>query len=184
MALTLIPEDGTGKVDSNSYASAADGDTYHAGHLYATAWTAATVANREIALVMATRLINAEYSFHGYKTSNAQALQWPRDLCLDPDRQSSLLPTLLVNRSQYLDNNTVPKSLVDATCELARELILTDRTAAPLGEGIKYSNVGSTQTGYDKTDRRPTISHLAQALLGKYGTMTEKGSGSVKLVRG
>ena len=40
MSLTLIKEDGTGKADANSYASVADGDAYHDGHLYATAWTA------------------------------------------------------------------------------------------------------------------------------------------------
>ena len=40
MALTLIKEDGTGKADANAYANVADGDAYHDGHLYATAWTA------------------------------------------------------------------------------------------------------------------------------------------------
>ena len=30
------------RADANSYASATDGDAYHDGHLYATAWTAAT----------------------------------------------------------------------------------------------------------------------------------------------
>ena len=45
MALTLIKEDGTAKVDANSYADASDGDAYHDGHLYASAWTAATTAN-------------------------------------------------------------------------------------------------------------------------------------------
>ena len=67
MALTLIKEDGTGKVDANSYASAADGDAYHEGHLYASAWTGATLANKEKALVMATRLIDGEYQFNGFK---------------------------------------------------------------------------------------------------------------------
>ena len=70
MALTLIKEDGTGKVDANAYANAADGDAYHDGHLYATAWTAATLANKEKALVMATRLIDAEFQFNGVKAND------------------------------------------------------------------------------------------------------------------
>ena len=86
MPLTLIKEDGTGKVDANSYASAADGDAYHDGHLYASAWTAATTPNKEKALVMATRLIDGEYQFNGFKRSDAQALQWPRERCDDLDR--------------------------------------------------------------------------------------------------
>ena len=44
MALILTKEDGTGKSDANSYASTADGDAYHDGHLYASAWTAAIAA--------------------------------------------------------------------------------------------------------------------------------------------
>ena len=78
MALTLIKEDGTGKADANSYASVADGDAYHDGHLYATAWTGATADQKAVALVMASRLIDSEYQFNGTRTQSWQALQWPR----------------------------------------------------------------------------------------------------------
>lgn len=33
MALTLVKEDGSGLASANSYASVADGDAYHDGHL-------------------------------------------------------------------------------------------------------------------------------------------------------
>jgi hypothetical protein len=171
MALTLIKEDGTGKVDANSYASAADGDAYFDGHLYATAWTAATLANKEKALVFATRLIDAEYQFAGWKVTEAQALQWPRMSCRNPDGEDDL-PT-----------DAVPTVVRDATCELARELLIVDRTGAPAGEGLRYTVDGTVQVGYDKRDRRPIISHVAQALLAKYGGLLRSRSGSVKLTR-
>jgi hypothetical protein len=171
MPLTLIKEDGTGKPDANAYANAADGDAYHDGHLYATAWTAATLANREKALVMATRLIDAEFQFAGWKAVAGQALQWPRASCLDPDG------------TEDLPMEAVPQAVADATCELARELLVTDRTAAPEGEGLKYDNTGTTQKGYDKTDRRPVISRVAQALLAKYGGLLKSRSGAVRLTR-
>src|SRR5687767_14468449 len=85
MALVLIKEDGTGKVDANSYATAAEGDAYHEGHLYATVWTTATLATKEAALVMATRLIDSQYFFGGGKANDGQALQWPREGCPDLD---------------------------------------------------------------------------------------------------
>ena len=66
---------------------------------------------------------------------------------------------------------------------MARELLVVDRTAAPDGEGLKYQNVGTTQTGYDKTDRRPIISPVAQAMLAKYGALIKGGGGMVRLVR-
>ena len=78
MALVVIKEDGTGLPNANSYAVAADGDAYHAGHLYGGPWAAATSDNKGIALVMATRLIDAECDFLGFHKSSVQSLQWPR----------------------------------------------------------------------------------------------------------
>lgn len=171
MALTLIKETGAGLANANAYANAADGDAYHEGHLYATPWTAATLANKEAALVMATRLIDGQFQFDGVKANEAQALQWPREDCHDPDGDDEL------------PSDAVPKAVIEATCEMARELLVVDRTAAPAGEGLKYYNDGSVQTGYDKGDRRPIISRVAQALLMKFGSLVKSKSGAVRLVR-
>jgi len=171
MPLTLTKETGAGLADANAYADVADGDAYHEGHLYASAWTGATADNKAIALVMATRLLDAEYQFSGTRAVASQALQWPRLNCPSPDDDEALA-----------DDN-VPKAVVQAACELARELLIADRTAAPAGEGLKYYNNGSVQTGYDKTDTRPIIPAVVQALLAKYGALLKARSGSVKLVR-
>jgi hypothetical protein len=171
MPLTLIKEDGTGKADANAYANVADGDAYHAGHLYASAWTAASADQKAVALVMASRLIDAEYQFGGTRSVATQSLQWPREDCPDPDAGDMVAETM------------VPKAVVEAACELARELIIADRTAAPAGEGLKYYNNAGVQTGYDKTDTRPIIPAVVQALLAKFGSLTKAKSGTVKLVR-
>jgi hypothetical protein len=84
--MVLVKEDGSGKPNANTYALVADADAFHEGHLYATAWTGASVANKEKALVLATRLIDASYDFNGGKTKATQALQWPRECAIDPDR--------------------------------------------------------------------------------------------------
>jgi hypothetical protein len=171
MALILIKETGAGLANANAYANAADGDAYHEGHLYATAWTAATLANKESALVMATRLIDGQYQFNGLKANDAQSLQWPREDCHDPDGDEAL------------PADAVPKAVIEATCELARELLVADRTAAPEGEGLKYENTGTTQKGYDKNDTPPIIPRLVQAHLAKYGAPLKSRSGAVRLVR-
>src|SRR5690349_12109690 len=131
MALTVIKEDGTGKVDANAYADAADGDAYHDGHLYAAAWTAASAGDKDKALVFATRLIDSQFQFGGTRLKETQALQWPREDCENPDAHEPVA------------SNVVPKAVVDATCEMARELLIADRTASPPGEGLKYENSGS-----------------------------------------
>ena len=177
MALTLKKEDGSGFADSNAYADVTDANAYHDGHLYASAWTGASSDDKAKALVMATRLIDAEYQFGGVKVSDEQALQWPREWCRNDDA------ALTAFGGGFVAVDEVPKAVVEATCEMARELLITDRTGAPAGEGLKYANVGTTQTGYDSKDRRPVISHVAQAMLAKLGSLLRSTSGAVRLVR-
>lgn len=202
MGLVLIKEDGSGKVDANAYADADEGDVYHDGHLYAAAWDVATVEQKVKALVMATRLIDAEYQFGGVRARIEQALQWPRSDCRDPDGGTAsfgaanaarvaargIVPGVgdtirLLTAEWTIPGNIVPKAVVEATCEMARELLIVDRTGAPVGEGLKYYNAGTTQTGYDPSDRRPVISAVAQALLAKYGALIKAKSGAVPLIR-
>ena len=71
-----------------------------------------------------------------------------------------------------------------ATCEMARELLIVDRTAAPLGEGIvaTWTDVSGTKYAWPE-DKRPIIPHVAQAMLAKFGTLIKRKGGAVKLVR-
>ena len=177
MALTLIKEDGTGQADANSYASVADADAYFDGHLYATQWTAAAQANKEKALVFATRLIDAERQFKGVKATATQALQWPRDNCPDPDAAAESGSVAVLARDK------VPAAVVKATCELAKELLLADRTTAPPGEGILATWTDTGGTKYNKSDKRPLLSYLVQSLLAKYGASVRRGNSVVRLVR-
>jgi len=183
MAITLIKEDGTGKADANSYASVDDGNAYHAGHLYATAWTAASDDQKAIALVMATRLVDAEYQFNGTRTTANQALQWPRAKCPEPDNVHVPISVLLPIPYDYVQYDQVPKAVVQATCEMARAMLIEDRTANPLGEGLKYTGLGANQTSFDKADRRPVLTLLAQVMLSKYGSQISSKTGAVRLVR-
>jgi hypothetical protein len=200
MALTLVKEDGSGKADANTYADLDDGDDYHVAHLYASVWSSASDERKEAALMMATRLIDAEYQFNGARALAGQALQWPRSDCPEPDGSTAefstgvevephlVIPggdgTIVVLKNTWtVPGDIVPKAVVEATCELARELLVTNRTAAPPGEGLKYYNDGGNQTGYDKTDTRPVIPKLVQAMLAKYGSLMNAKSGAVRLMR-
>ena len=177
MALTLTKETGSGMTDANSYADVTDGDSYHDGHLYATAWTGASEGEKAAALVMATRLIDAEVKFRGIKSVGGQALQWPRAGCRDEDAEVTIFG------GGFVGVCSVPAPVVAATCELARGLLIVDRTSAPDGEGLKYANVGTTQTGYDAKDRRPILPALVQSLLGKFGSVVKSRSGLARVVR-
>ena len=184
MPLTLIKEDGTGKPDANSYAAVADGDAYHDGHLYAATWTAATNATKEKALVMASRLIDGLFQFNGFKRLSTQSLQWPRRECRDPDNSNGVVPGLLLARGPFLDETKVPPIVVNATCELARALLVEDRTDNPEGEGLRSMNVvGSLGLVFEPGDRQPVIPSVVQAWLGRFGEYMERSKGTARLVR-
>ena len=176
MALTLKKEDGSGFSDSNAYADVADGTAYHEGHLYASAWSGASAGDQAAALVMASRIIDSQMQFRGIRAVGGQGLQWPRAGCRDEDADPAV-------GGGFVAVDEVPKAVVDATCELARELLIVDRTGAPVGQGLSYSNVGTTQTGYKAEDRRPILPELVQSMLGKFGVLVSGRSGSVRLVR-
>ena len=196
MALTLVKEDGSGKADANSYASVAECDAYHDGHLYADRWTAATQARKEAALVMATRLIDSQFQFNGFRAHNQQALQWPRERCPDPDE--GVLSSVVMGwaNDNFVEPDVVPAAVVQAACEMARELLIADRTAAPAGVGIDTISTAhstkdadgntseSSSTKYSKGNLPPIISAVAQAMLSKFGALIYGGgSGAVRLIR-
>lgn len=182
--MILVKEDGTGKPDANTYALVADADVFHEGHLYATAWTGASTANKEKALVLATRFIDASYQFNGAKTKTTQALQWPREGAIDPDRLAFARTILSTVIGSYFESDQIPRALVEATCEMAREVLATDRTDAPDGEGLtQVGLVGSVNLIFDKHDRQPVISRFAQTMLSKLGRLIHPDAGTVKLQR-
>ena len=184
MPLVLVKETGAGLGNANSYASAADGDDYHEGHLYASSWTGASTGTKEAALVMATRLIDSLYRFRGFRASDTQALQWPRQYARDDDRRSLVVTVLLPGSGEYFPVDGIPRVLVDATIETARELIKADRTADPDGEGLhQFALTGVLAITFNAGDRRPIIPHAALAMLSKLGTPVREKNGQASLVR-
>lgn len=74
--MALIVEDGTCKVDSESYVSVSDADAYCTAHGLIT-WTG-TDAVKEVALRNATQYIDSSYIFLSQKSTLTQALEFPR----------------------------------------------------------------------------------------------------------
>ncbi len=106
MAITLIVEDGTGKVDANAYISMADTDLYHDDR-FSSGWKGSEEA-RESAILRATEFIDREWVFQGDKAfpETPQALSWPRVGVYDED-------------AQLVDSDSVPLAVQHATAELA-----------------------------------------------------------------
>lgn len=106
----LIIEDGSGKIDAESYIGVADANIYHAlrGN---TTWATLTEQEAEEALRRATDYMQQVYSgrWAGYKKTDTQSLVWPR----------SYVPNVDGYSSNYLDSSVIPPQVKNACAELA-----------------------------------------------------------------
>lgn len=75
--MALIVEDGGGRAEACSYVGLAEADGYH-GRRGQAGWAAASVEQREAALVKASDCLDAVYAFRGERLKAEQALAWPR----------------------------------------------------------------------------------------------------------
>ena len=103
--MAFVVEDGTGLSTATSYIAVLDADAYFSDVGNAT-WAAALTADKQAALIRATRAVD-QYggtSFRGYKSSDTQALEWPRTDAYDDYDYALTL---------------VPKAVKNATCEAA-----------------------------------------------------------------
>ena len=156
MAITLVVEDGTGLSNANTYVSLADADTYFESHVYSSGWDATADASKNIALAMATRLLDAYFVFEGKKIGDTQALEFPR---FDIKDRSGFL----------IQSTTIPQALKDATGEYAQFMIASDRTADASGKGFKLLSAGSLTMQPDTNDKPPVVPGVVSQLINFLG---------------
>lgn len=101
MTINSTPKD----ADAVSYLSVEEATSYFGGKYGADKWTTLSTTDQEKLLVSATRQIDS-FVFSGRKTDADQALEWPRQGIIDREGRS-------------INQDTCPKKLKDATCELA-----------------------------------------------------------------
>lgn len=159
-----------GGANANSYCTVAEADAYHATHLYASAWTEASTANKEKALIWATRLLDEQVEWHGYVYNNTQALRWPRSMVADRDER------------YFFDNTTIPVFLKHATAELARHLLAGDRTQER-SIGIQSVTADAVEVTFDKHDVKPFLPPSVRSIVEPFGRVQGPGSGTAQLVR-
>jgi hypothetical protein len=172
MALVLVATPGA--ANANSYCTAAEGDAYHDGHLYATSWTSATLATKEAALVMATRLLDVEVLWYAFASLETQALQWPRIGLLD-----------FIERN-LIGDEVIPQRLKDITSELARQLIAADRTADDQVEtkGLTSLRVGSIALSFKESVSAKPIPDAVRDMIPRHWGYLRRGQMTREVARG
>lgn len=168
--MALVVEDGSGLSNSNSYATAAQADTY-ASDRGLSAWTGDT-ATKEAALIRATDYIEATYreAWLGYRKTATQALSWPRS-----NVEVDLYP---------IASTIVPVEVRNATIELAiralSEDLLADQTQRVKREKVDVLEIEYAD-GSDATKRYPFVSRMLSPYI--YGGSAEGGAFSTRVLR-
>ena len=134
MTLSIVAT--AGSASANSYITENELTAYLATclHLSATVIAAQVQAGTDTikrALISATRLLDEQIEWDGDPDEPLiQALQWPRSGLYD-------------DKGEDLSETTIPTRIKNATAELARYLIDSDRTAENSTDGIQELAVGS-----------------------------------------
>lgn len=173
MAFNAEPNEPT----SNSYVSEAEADDYHAVHLYASVWNSATSPNKEIALQMATRILDEKIEWVGNKNTQEQALAWSRNGVTDDGYD--VLP------------DVIPKAVKNATAEFARHLLKSDLTDSSITDPAILSKIkvdeielsyNKQQTGQQQVNTTGVIPLIVQEMLRGWGEIFTRESEAVNKI--
>lgn len=169
---TITVETGAGTAGANSYVTLAECDTYLADYDEANKWRDSTKEERETAILMAARAMQATYNgrWRGTRATSGQGLDWPRNNVADNDGWS-------------VASTAVPQQVKDAQCELASRHRTESTGVMPDisgGEGsIKREmfKVGSLEEeteytgGKEQTAKFTVVEGLLKPLLTRPGVM-------------
>lgn len=186
MALTVVA---TAKAtNANSYATVAEGDTYHEGHPYPDTWENASADEKGRALVTATRMLDTWYEWNGIVSTLTQALAWPRRGVIKDNITQGVTGTALNEWHEpyavLLDPDVIPTRIREATCELGRLLLASDRSADSDLEvqGITHLKAGPVELSFAGASAKPIPDSVA-IMVAPYGRKRSSSGGAVSLGR-
>lgn len=165
--MTLIVEDGTGILNSESYIGVADADTYWAARGN-DLWAPLTDTEKEEALRRGTDYMVANFRFRwaGYRQFLAQALDWPRVYVPVTDISFGYGPY-----PTYVPFGTVPEAVKQACAEIAYRAAAGELDE-DLEQGLKSAKIGPIQVDYDTSSNRQKFysavyNRISQFLVGQ-----------------
>lgn len=164
-----------GGVSANSNASIEEAQDYVdtlVPDTLAEAWNDGGAEAQANALIMATRLLDTWFDWCGFVASSSQALLWPRSGVTGPN--GYLVPT-----------DEIPARIVEATAELARQLLAGDRISDSDAEtnSLKSLKAGPVELAFGSVVAKP-IPDAVMVMASAFGTVRGRyGSGTVTLRR-
>jgi len=141
MATTFIVEDGSGKGDANAFLSVVEADQIMENYGASADWSAADNTVKENGIREATRFMNMQYVWKGWRVYTTQSLQWPRSECYDDEDNivnSEIVPERVKEACAYLALKVVEGRTLLEDLENAATVKRTKDVIGPLTEEIEY----------------------------------------------
>jgi hypothetical protein len=156
--MALIIEDGTGKTNSQSYASEAELSAYAVAR-------GVTISGTDDQLLLRAMDYLEQQNFKGTKGTKEQALQWPRfDVVID---------------TYWIDTDEIPLLLKEAQMEYALSIDAGVDPSETVDRSVKREKVSSIEVEYmDGANDTPYIKAASQKL-----TKLLKSGGSLMVLR-
>lgn len=168
--MTLILNATPGSATANAYATEATITALLEGRVNADAWVAATVPQREQAIVGATMRLEQE-SYAGYRAAELQRLKWPRYGAYSDDGYA-------------YPSTSIPLPMQQATAELALLLIVNPALLDP-NSLLQFEAVSVGPISITTRESALYANALPAAVRAYLGALSYgSGSSMTKLVRG
>lgn len=153
--MTITVEDGTGLANANAYVSISDVTAY-ATSVNDTTWTGLGTPAQEAAIVQATMYLDTQNTFLGTRTSQTQALSWPRSGVVDTSEGTTIAA------------NSVPLAVRRACSALALKASSGTVLLEDLAHGgaVKSETVGPISVTYKDSAPATTLFMVTGLLKG------------------
>lgn len=186
MPITLTVEDGSGLLDANSYVDLSFADEFHSTNPHST-WPEDEEQKKK-GLITASRMLDQQWVWNGYRTTSQQSLQWPREEVRDPDArtpQNHLGDYGFRDRNpSYLRGNEVPAFIKRATAALAAIVLGENREVEVESAGLnKFKLDGVLEVEFNNATEKGVVPEWITSELLRYGRNSQSGARSVRIIR-
>lgn len=163
-----------GASNANAYVTLEVANQYHEDRpVVKTTWADASNAEKNAALLWATKLLDSLVDWKGWVVDDVQALLWPRHGMEYPSGYS-------------VDNDIIPTELQEATAEYARQLLAEDRAGDSDIEtkGITSIKAGPVTLTFKDSVYSKVVPDIVFHLIPReWGTIRGRASGIRELLR-
>ena len=159
MAYTFIVETGENIPGSNSYVSVEEASDYLSLNIHVSQkWMALTLDQQQHLLSWATRYLDQQARWRGTMTYPSQSLRFPRTGVTDQD-------------GTPLPPDVIPERLKEATIEMARFFLESDRSAPRPQDGLKKLRVETIELVFKDDYTLPTVPPQLNLILRGLGVL-------------